>query len=87
MSPCMRKPTICILASSNTNGAVQSQKVVRSFKFRIHEEEELLYPLSENEGADQLCSYCEADLRVCFCICRLLVFLCCGSFHFLVFKG
>ena len=29
----------------------------------IYEEEELYYPCSENKGADQLCSYCEADLR------------------------
>ena len=34
---------------------------------------------SENKGADQLRSYCEADLRLCFCLCRLLVFPCGGS--------
>ena len=28
-------------------------------------------PCSENKGADQLRSYCEADLRLCFRICRL----------------
>ena len=32
-----------------------------------------------NKGADQLRSYCEADLRLCFRIGRLLVFLCGGS--------
>ena len=26
----------------------------------------MYYPSSENKGADQLCSYCEADLRLCF---------------------
>ena len=26
----------------------------------------LLYPYSENKGADQLCGYREADLRLCF---------------------
>ena len=26
----------------------------------------MYYPCSENEGADQLCSYCTADLRLCF---------------------
>ena len=35
---------------------------------------------SENKGADQLHSYCEADLRLCFCLFRLLVFPCGGSF-------
>ena len=28
--------------------------------------EELYYPSSENKGADQLRSYCEADLRLVF---------------------
>ena len=36
------------------------------------------YPSSENRGADQLCSYCKADLRLCFRLCRLLVFPCGG---------
>ena len=27
---------------------------------------ELYYPSSENKGADQLHSYCKADLRLCF---------------------
>ena len=26
----------------------------------------MYYPCSENKGADQLRSYCEADLRLCF---------------------
>ena len=43
-------------------------------KFRIQVEEELYYPSSENKGADQLRSYCEADLRLCFRLGRLLVF-------------
>ena len=32
-------------------------------------------PCSKNKGADQLCSYCTADLRLCFCLCMMLVFL------------
>ena len=59
---------------SDTNQPVQAQKRARSLKFRIKVEEELYYPSSENKGADQLRSYCEADLRLCFRICRLLVF-------------
>ena len=33
---------------------------------------------SENKGADQLRGYREAGLRLCFCICRSLVFSCEG---------
>ena len=33
----------------------------------------MYYPSSENKGADQL-RYREADLRLCFRLCRLLVF-------------
>ena len=39
----------------------------------------MYYPSSENKGADQLRSYCEADLRLCFRLYRLLVFPCGGS--------
>ena len=48
-------------------------------KFRILEEEGLYYPCSENKGADQLRGYREAGLRLCFRICKLLVFSCTGS--------
>ena len=34
----------------------------------------MYYPRSENKGADQLRGYREADLRLCFRLCRLLVF-------------
>ena len=59
---------------SNTNRDVQAQKRARSLKFRIYKVEELYYPSNENKGADQLRGYREADLRLCFRICRLLVF-------------
>ena len=35
--------------------------------------------VQRNKGADQLRSYFEADLRLSFCLCRLLVFPCGGS--------
>ena len=38
------------------------------------------YPCSENKGADQRRSYCEADLRLCFRLCRLMVFSGCGYY-------
>ena len=59
---------------SDTNQAAQSQTQARSLKFWIYEEEEVYYPCSENKGADQLRGYREADLRLCFRICKLLVF-------------
>ena len=62
------------LIRSGTNQAVQSQKMARDWKFWIKKVEELYYPCSENKGADQLRGYREADLRLCFRLCRLLVF-------------
>ena len=50
----------------DTNRAVEPQKMARGSKFRICELEGLYYPCSENKGADQLHSYHEADLRLCF---------------------
>ena len=41
----------------------------------------MYYPSSENKGADQLRGFREADLRLCFRICRLLVFSLGGSFN------
>ena len=45
----------------------------------------MYYPCSENKGADQLRGYREADLRLCFRICRLLVFPPGGSF--IIYRG
>ena len=75
----MGKPTMWFSNRSDTNRAVQSQKMARDWKFWIEKVEESYYLCSENKGADQLRSYCEADLCLCFCICRLLVFPCGGS--------
>ena len=79
----MRKPTIWVPTRSDTNQAVQSQKMVRSLKFRILKEEEVYYPCSENKGADQLRGYREADLCLCFRLCRLMVFPFGGSYMML----
>ena len=70
----MGKPTMWFPTGSDINQAVQSQKIAKSLKFRIWVEEELYCPSSENKGADQLRGYSEADLRLCFRLCRLLVF-------------
>ena len=63
-----------ILTVSDTNQAVQPLEMARGLKFRIKEVEVLYYQSSENKSADQLRGYREADLRLCFRICRLLVF-------------
>ena len=70
----MRKPTFWSPTLSDTNQAVQLQKMARGMEFRIKEVEELYYPCGENKGADQLRGYREADLRLCFRIFKLLVF-------------
>ena len=75
----MRKQTFWFPTRSETNQAVQLQKMARGLKFRIYEVEGLYYPCRENEGADQLRGYREADLRLCFRICKTFVFSCRGS--------
>ena len=68
----MRRPTLWFPDRSDTNQAVQAQNMARGWKFWIWKVEELYYPCSENKGADQLRSNCEADLRLCFRICKSL---------------
>ena len=65
----MRKPTFLFPTWSDTNQAVQLQKMAIGLKV-----EGLYYLCSENKGADQLRGYREADLRLCFRICKTLVF-------------
>ena len=47
----------------------------------------MYYPSSENKGDDQLRGYREADLRLCFRLCRLLVFPWGGSLVLLFQEG
>ena len=70
----MRKPTFWFSTWSDTTKAVQLQKMDRGLKFRIYKVEGLFYLCSENKGADQLRGNREADLRLCFHICKTLVF-------------
>ena len=65
---------------SDTNRPLQSQRKGRILKFWLEVEEELYYMSSKNKGADQLCSYCTADLCFCFRIGKNLVFSLRGSF-------
>ena len=70
----MRKPTFWFPTWSDTNQAVQLQKMARGLKFRISKEAGLFYLRRENEGAEQLRGYREADLRLCFHIFKMLDF-------------
>ena len=60
---------------SHTNQAVRPHNMARGLKFRFQEVEGLCYQYSENKGADQLRGYSEADLCLCFRICKKPVFL------------
>ena len=74
MSLVVRKLVFGVSDQSDTNRAVQLQKIATGLKFWIKEVEGLFYPCSENKGADQLRGYREADLRLCFRICKNPVF-------------
>ena len=64
----------------DTNRVAQPQKIARGLlKFRIQKVEGLYYLSGENKGAGQLRS-CAADLRLCFRICKKLVFSQRGSY-------
>ena len=67
LSRLMGKPTMWFPNRFDTNRTAQSQKQARGLKG-------LYFRCSENKGADQLRGYREADLRLCFRLCRLLVF-------------
>ena len=71
----MRKPTFWFPTRSDTNRDVQPLKIARGLKFRIYESEGLHYLCSENKGADQFRGHREADLRLCFRICKKAGFL------------
>ena len=63
-----------VFGVSDKNLAVQPYKMARGLKFQIKEEEGLYYPCSENKGTDQLRVYREADLHLCFRICKKPLF-------------
>ena len=66
---------------SDTNQAVQQQKMARGFQFRILEVEGLFYPSSENKGSDQLRGNRASDLSLCFHTCEKQVFSWCSSYN------
>ena len=60
------------LTRSDTNQAIQSQKMARSLKFRIQKVKRLydLCTCSKKKDAEQLHGYLTTDLHLCFCICK-----------------
>ena len=74
MSRNTRKPVFLVPDQVDTNRATLLLNMARDLKFRTEEVHVLYNPSSENKGADQLHGYCEADLRLCFCICKKAVF-------------
>ena len=69
LSCVMRKQTFWFPIRSDTNQAIQLQKMARGLKFRIYKVEGLYYLYHR-----------AADLRLCFRICKMLVFSRRGSF-------
>ena len=63
---------------SDTNRVAQPPRITRGLIFRIKKVEGLYY--DENKGAGELRSYCATDLRLCFRICKKLVFSQRGSY-------
>ena len=86
ISRVLRKPTFWYPSWSDTNQAVQLQKMARGLKFWIKKVEGSYYLYSENNGADQLRDFREADTRLCFCICIMLVLSRHGSDYFAYFS-
>ena len=76
----MKNRSLGFPTRSDTNRAVQPQMMSRGLKFRIKVVEGLYYPCSENKGAKQLRGRREADLRLCFRICKKPVFSQRGSY-------
>ena len=72
------------LGVSDTNQALQPHKMDRCSKFRIKKVEGLYFLCIENKGADQLRGYREADLPLCFRICKKPVFSRRGSYDIYV---
>ena len=68
----MGKP---VFGVSDQVKAEQPQKMARGLKFWIEKVEGLCYLCRENNGTDQLCGYCTADLHLCFRICKRAGFL------------
>ena len=74
MSLVVRKPVFGVSDQVPHKPGCQPHKMARGLKFRLKEVEGLYYLCSENNGADQLRGYREADLCLCFRIFKKPVF-------------
>ena len=53
---------------------VQAQKQARRLKLEFKKKRDCTIHVVKNNGADLLCIYCTADLRLCFRTCKNPVF-------------
>ena len=74
----MRKP---VFGVSDTNKAVQRQKMARGLKFRKKYVEGLYYLCRENKDTDQLHGYHVVDLLLCFPIFKKQLLSRCGLYY------
>ena len=70
----MRKPVFGVSDQVRNKPGLQPLNMVRGLKFWILKVGGLYYPCSKNKVADQLRGDREADLRLCFRICKKPVF-------------
>ena len=66
----MRNPVFGFLTRSDTNQAVQPQKMASGLKFRIKAVAGLGNLCNKNKGAHQMHGYHAADQRLCFRMCK-----------------
>ena len=85
MSRIMRKPLNAVskqvrhkLACTVTKGGQKLEILDLESRGKL-----MFFPCSENEGNNQLCGYCEADLRLCFRIMQIVGFLIMWLIYFL----
>ena len=93
---CVRKQTIWVPIRSDTNQAVQSQKMVKGLKFCIQAEEGLYYPCSENKGGYRklICPFvfAPAFCRFSYAVAHIMFIfqyptVCCCFFFFFAYYG
>ena len=69
---CHRSFVFVVLSPCQSHWLSLHEKT-NDLKFQSQEDEALYYLCNEIKGADKLCSYCTADLCLCFPLCKLLV--------------
>ena len=72
---CEKSGLLGIRPDPTQTGLYNNRRWLEAWNFGFRKERDCSYnPFSENKGADQLRGYSEADLRLCFCICKKPVF-------------